>query len=355
MYIYENVPKPWYGARGRCEELMGDLVSVISPQDESIVNSLTDYSLVWIGIQGTGSNLSHYKFIDGQDISTDSWATDHQDLTGEKQCGSYRNEEIKLYPCTSNLTIFCKVGIMDNIDTVRRHLDKHLGDNRTEEAAKLLSTSMIGMIHSIESSIAENQKIKVDAQLSSDNSSIYILDKSTERNWDDSRARCKEMLGDLITDISLDDMTRIKAMKDRKLLWIGVYGVGSDKNDYRFLDGKAIDNPLWSYDQPRTASKTARCALLGRGGKWWAFKCSIGEWTKYRHTKPRQDITLTVKTLADKTLTTQVMGQNPDGQALTFLEAFLSHLSQLFPESLIVRIETWLTIYVKKYSQTKIK
>lgn len=150
IYTFEDIGATWYGARQRCQELKGDLVTEISGQDLEIIDSNDQFSnsfFPWVGIEGTGiegtgNGKNGYKFLDGKDISIDLWGIGQPNVVGKnKECGYLLGRYWYTIPCDWDVQrILCKVDINNAHDTIIKHLDKNLGKNRTENAAKILGT-----------------------------------------------------------------------------------------------------------------------------------------------------------------------------------------------------------------------
>jgi hypothetical protein len=73
----------WRQARGRCEDLHGQLVVIPDAATQEFVRKLADGRQLWLGATNEHSQHGKYKWVDGTDVTFQAW--DHGQPSGGRE------------------------------------------------------------------------------------------------------------------------------------------------------------------------------------------------------------------------------------------------------------------------------
>lgn len=243
----EEEKRTWFESRSFCKAIGGDLVSINSKEEETILSQLlVNYryynQIFWIGLQ-TSDPEEGFEWVDGSALSYENWAygepNNHQgiELCGELHV-SYRLSWNDRH-CESSADWICEL---------------KKGAPLQPEPTK--------------SSVPEYE-LTSDGWIANKDNQYFI---STEIvAMDKAREFCKKNFGDLVV---INDDT------ERKFLWRYILKNGKESayfigltlgldREFRWMDGSVMNYVAWASYEPNFANNDENCVVMYKNMGFW--------------------------------------------------------------------------------------
>ena len=260
IYAVTKETMNWDDARAMAQEQGGDLVTIHSEEENSIVADLVDDELIWLGASDDGDRIegafeTHYsdsedgwRWIDSREFTYYNWGSNEPNDLGGEDCLRTHSSEF---------------GKWNDVDC---------------------TVSYIAVFEFSPNAINEEDYQEIYTH---SDGTIYAITKES-MNWDDARSMAQEQGGDLVTIHSEEENSIVADLVGDELVWLGASDDGdriegafethySDSEDgWRWVDGRDLTYYNWGSNEPNDlGGEDCLRTHSSEFGKWNDVDCTV--------------------------------------------------------------------------------
>ncbi|XP_050971124.1 macrophage mannose receptor 1 [Labeo rohita] len=252
-YKLFNNKMTWHNARDHCILHGGNLVSILSQEEQAFLTTimLGSDDDVWIGFNDVNWEM-RFLWTDGKGVSYINWAKGHPSLHPDGPSRMYGFSESENFDCVvmvrspEKMTGVWKVKICGDL---RSFICKRKTDS---QLARPVTTALPQHFFTLKN---DSYKVRME-----------------KMSWDEARRQCKADDADLasVLDSISQAYTILRVSKLKEPLWIGLNS-NLTHGQYRWVDNWLLSYSRWATGEPKN---NLACVYIDTDGDWKTAACS---------------------------------------------------------------------------------